>query len=258
MSKRFVCAVLLLAMLLSLVIPSLVFEAHAAEEGETASGSVHHADENAPDLEDPERIREVEKTNAEIEQYMLNKSMMCSGGGNAVSITARKQTGDSYCGPACVQMVVEALTGTLYSQDTLANSMGTDSSGTYVYAVTNELNYRIGSGSYEYVGTWESTFGNSLVYSIDKGKPMVCHLMTGTLDPYVKYCNETGICKDNGHFVAAYGYYGGATGATGSGTCYYADPSNVEDGKFFGKFSTSIESMITSINRNAGYYIRGK
>ena len=70
MSKRFVCAVLLLAMLLSLVIPSLVFEAHAAEEGETASGSVHHADENAPDLEDPERIREVEKTNAEIEQYM--------------------------------------------------------------------------------------------------------------------------------------------------------------------------------------------
>ena len=82
--------------------------------------------------------------------------------------------------------------------------------------------------------------------------------MTGTLDPYVKYYNETGISKDNGHFVAAYGYSGGATGATGSGTCYYADPSNVENGKFFGKFATSIESMITSINRNAGYYIRGK
>ena len=257
MSKRFVCAVLLLAMLLSLVIPSLVFEAHAAEEGETASESVHHADENAPDLEDPERIRKIEKTNALIEEYMLNKGMMYRGAGNTVYVTVRMQQGGSYCGPACVQMIIEALTGTVYSQSTLALKLETDDSGTYVYMIRNVLNNFIGTGSYEYVGTWQSTFGNSLVYSIDKGKPMVCQVKTGTLDPYVKYYKETNILKDNEHFVVAYGYSGGSAGASGSSTCYYADPSNVEDGHFCGKFSTSLESMLTSIDRHSGYYVRG-
>lgn len=205
-------------------------------------------DINAPDLNDPERLEEIAETNEKIDNYISQKfaSPARSSSSNYLNVPLYQQINSYYCGPASVQMVVKYCTNSLISQSTLASSMGTSSSGgTYVYQVTQELNKRV--GGYQYTGTWEYSFSNGLIYSIDKGKPVVCHLMTGSLPNYPTTANS-------GHYVVATGYYVAFSGSSSTSTCRYNDPHY--NSSYYGTYTCSISEMTAAINANAGYYIR--
>ena len=179
----------------------------------------------------------------------MNIASPCSSSSNYLSVPLYKQETTYYCGPASAKMVISYVTGTSYSQSTLAASMGTNSSdGTYVYKMENELNKRIGSGSYEYISTSEYYFSSSLVYSIDKGKPVVCHVMTGGLPNYNGSSNS-------GHYIVATGYYIAFSGATSTAVCNYNDPHY--NSNYYGRYTCTIDDMNDAINANYGYYIRG-
>ena len=135
------------------------------------------------------------------------------------------------------------------SQATLANSMGTaENGGTYVYRIRNELNSRTSAGNYQYLGTWEASFSDSLIYSIDKNKPVICHVKTGILPNY-NYASNTG------HYIVSTGYYVAYSGSSATATCRYNDPHN--NNSFYGTYNCDISTMTTAINNNAGYYISG-
>lgn len=146
-------------------------------------------------------------------------------------------------------MVLKFLTGTVYSQSVLASSMGTSSNGgTYVYRIANELNARTSSGNYQYLSTSNVSFTNGLVYSIDKSKPIICHVMTGILPNY-NYASNTG------HYIVTTGYYVAFSGSSAVSTCKYNDPHNNDS--YYGTYTCDIGTMNTAINNNSGYYISG-
>ncbi len=213
------------------------------------AASLKSANPNAPGQNDLDRLRRVQETNQKIDEYLQNKISPCSSSSNYLSVPLYRQETTYYCGPASAKMVISYVTGTAYAQSTLASSMGTNSDvGTYVYKMESELNKRIGSGSYEYVSTSEYYFSSSLVYSIDKGKPIICHVMTGGLPNY----NQK---SDTGHYIVATGYYIAFSGSSYRSDCNYNDPHYKDE--FFGRYVCSIDEMNDAINDNYGYYIRG-
>jgi len=127
--------------------------------------------------------------------------------------------------------------------------MGTSSSnGTYVYQIKNCLNSYAGAGMYQYVLTTESSLDSSLIYSIDAGKPIIAHVMTGTLPNYNGSSNT-------GHYIVLSGYSMVAGAGSVQYTCTYKDPHY--NNNYYGTYSCSVSTMRTAINNNAGYYIRG-
>lgn len=179
----------------------------------------------------------------------INVLSVARGGGNkSLNIGLVKQETNYYCDPASAKMVLDYL-GHVQSQSTLASRIGTDNNGSVVYRVTNCLNYYLGSGSYRYVLTSEIDFSNGLMYSIDQGKPVICHVDTKYLPHYNGYsCN---------HYVTAYGY-AWAQGGVGSGgyeTVFFNDPNN--NSAYHGSQTCTYAEMTEAINRRAGYYIMG-
>ncbi|MGF6376971.1 hypothetical protein M2140_002050 [Clostridiales Family XIII bacterium PM5-7] len=132
------------------------------------------------------------------------------------------------------------------TQSKLASDMGTTSAnGTYVYKMVNGLNKYLGSGKYKYVLTSQIAFSTGLQYSINKGKPVICHVMTGKLPNYAGY--------NTGHYVVGTGYQWGMEGTNSASDVDYNDPNN--NSKYYGRWTTTWGKMNTAINNNAGYYI---
>ncbi|MGN0732898.1 MAG: C39 family peptidase [Emergencia sp.] len=158
-----------------------------------------------------------------------------------------KQSNSYYCGPASVRMTLKYL-GVRKTQSDLASQMGTTAAdGTYVYQIANGLNNNLSGTPYRYVLNSQITFGEGLMYSIDKGKPVICHVMTGTLPNYSSAGYNTG------HYLVARGYKYTALGNTGSDTVYYNDPNN--NSNYYGKYTSTWSQMRNAILNNAGYYI---
>lgn len=239
MKKRIICFVLMI----SFVLPLITLGATALEANSAESTA------DAPDLNDSARLKDVADLVDKINSHAAAKMATKSSSGRQLSVPLYQQTEGYYCGPACVQMVLKYLTGTTYAQATLANSMGTsENGGTYVYRVRDGLNSYTSSGNYQYLGTWEVSFSNSLIYSVDKNKPVICHVMTGILPNY-NYASNTG------HYIVATGYYVAYSGSSATSTCRYNDPHN--NNSFYGTYNCDISTMATAINNNAGYYISG-
>ncbi len=99
----------------------------------------------------------------------------------------------------------------------------------------------------QYVKTSQANFGNDLIYSIDNNKPIVCHVMTGRLPNY-NWASNTG------HHIVSIGYAYGFQGLTGYSNVTYNDPH--WNSIYFGKYTTSVTTMVAAINDNAGYYMR--
>lgn len=204
----------------------------------------------APDIYSEENIKETNILKSRVEEHNNKKLMARIGGNKRLSVPLYKQENSYYCGPASAQMTLSYLYGSV-SQSTLARNMGTNlEQGTFVYKMVNGLNSYLGSSAYKYVSNSSISFGNGLTYSIDRGKPVICHVMTGTLPNY----SATGY--DTGHYVVATGYSFTASGSSGSDTVYYNDPNN--NNSYYGRYSTSWSSMRRAINRNAELYIMSK
>lgn len=144
-------------------------------------------------------------------------------------------------------MLLRFVQGTLYTQSNLAADMGTDSSGTYVYRITNTLNSKLGSTQYQHVLNSSYDFGNSLIYCIDRNKPIICHVKTGKLPNYNNM-------RDDNHYIVAIGYDWYASGGTGYSNVRYNDCH--WNSAYYGTFTCTVSEMVEAINRNAGFYIR--
>lgn len=215
-----------------------------------ATSSVFAADisPHAPDFDDPQRQAEVDAVNTQIDEFMNNAVVPYSNSSNGLSVPVYQQANSYYCGPASVQMVVKYITGVYIQQSTLASSMGTASNGgTYVYRVAQELNSRCGSGTYQYVHTSEASFSDSLIYSINKGRPIIAHVMTGGLPNYNYQSNS-------GHYIVVRAYSVSFSGTSSSTTCQYNDPHY--NSKYYGTYTCTMSQMLSAINANAGYFIR--
>lgn len=239
MKKRFVC----ICLIFSLITPLFLFDISAEDVNTLETLTVPSERVNE------EYVEEVALLSAKIESYIKTKSVARSTSGKQLSVPLYQQANDFYCGPASVQMVLRYLTGTTYAQSTLANSMNTSrNGGTYVYCITDELNSRTSSGNYQHLQTYNVSFSNGLVYSIDKNKPVICHVMTGALPNY-NYSVNTG------HYIVATGYYVAYSGSSGAATCKYNDPHY--DDNYYGKYTCDISQMTAAINNNSGFYISG-
>lgn len=154
-----------------------------------------------------------------------------------------------YCGPACAQMILRYIRGTTYSQSMLANSthLHTDLDGeTFVYRVTDTLNKYVTSSKYAHVLTYDSNFGNDLVYSIDKNRPMACQVYGSALPGYGSGWG--------GHWIVATGYEWNMQGSSSYSTIYYNDPNYDLD--YYGKFSATVYEIEDAIDQQNSYYVR--
>lgn len=126
----------------------------------------------------------------------------------SVPVPVKAQINSYYCGPATVLQTLYGLqtAGSLSSpmpsgsdtqkQQTLGSNMGTNTSGTYVYRVRNELNKYVRSSKYVYaLGSMSfSTFANVVENSLRKNRPVVLHART----EYLPYYNG----RASGHYIS--------------------------------------------------------
>ncbi|MGC2871698.1 C39 family peptidase [Ihubacter sp. mB4P-1] len=195
--------------------------------------------EQSPGYYTEKNQKEVAELRQRVEEYLKN-NVSVNATRRMLEVTMYQQEKTYYCGPATAQMVIYYGGFHLYSQDTLANYMQTNrADGTYVYQIRKGINNYWSKGNYREVTTSEMKFSSSLVYSIDKGRPVPCHVMTGRLPSYDGY--------SVGHYVLARGY------DSSESRVYYIDPHY--DSAHYGKHYCTYTKMSNAINDNAGYYI---
>lgn len=215
---------------------------------DTVDDRASYVTQHAPDLNDPEHltwIAEFQRASEDVLPMMATRG----GGKRLLNVPLYQQNTRIYCGPACIQMVLSYF-GISASQSDIARIANTDNDGfTYVYQARDALNYYLGSGSYDYVGTWQTRFVQGLITSIDAGKPVLCHVETGELPIYKSYG------ESYPHYVVAIGYYWGQGGGSGVNEVTYNDPHF--DARFYGTHTCTIDVMEQVIDDNAGFYIAG-
>lgn len=195
--------------------------------------------EQSPEYYSEENQKEIAELQEKVKQYLAN-DISIKVTSQILDITMYKQENKYYCGPATAQMAIYFGNSTLYSQSKLANYMNTISAdGTYVYQMRRGINNYWPKGNYKEVTTSGMAFKNGLIYSIDKRRPVPCHVMTGRLPGY----NGHSV----GHYVLARGY------DSGKNRVYYIDPHY--DDAYYGRHYCLYTTMTNAINDNAGYYI---
>ncbi|WP_425756047.1 C39 family peptidase [Ihubacter sp. rT4E-8] len=201
----------------------------------------------APQVYTKKNMEETEILKENVQTYMKTIEPYEVTGKKNLDVPLYKQSNNYYCGPASTRMTLKYL-GKDITQSALASQMGTTSAdGTYVYQIVNALNNHLGGTKYKYVLNSNISFGSGLTYSIDKGRPVICHVDTIKLPIYKEDKKSTG------HYVVATGYYYKAVGGTGVDTVYYNDPNN--NSKYYGRKTCTWSEMRNAILENAGYYI---
>ena len=181
------------------------------------------------------------------EEVLSNRMIPVMARSKKLSVPLIQQENGYYCGPASLQMVLK-YKGKSYSQSKLAEYAGTTrKKGTYVYRMRDTLNDILGD-KYVYVQLNDQAFGNGLLYSIDKGYPVICHVQTKTLKNY------QGI--DKGHYVVSIGYVAGFSGNYSVSNVRYNDPNHRK--KYFREHEDTFKNMSDAIENNAGFFIRSK
>lgn len=184
-----------------------------------------------------------------------------------LNVPTYKQEKSYWCGPACLQMVIKYVTGSLISQATLASEAGTTpTSGTYVYKMAETL--RAHSVNSKYYSVYNVDFDTTLRSSLDKGIPAIAHLCTRYLPAYNG--------KNYGHYVVLRGRYiyfndpgiddpqsveeiceGEIAQAIYINELYYTDPYDGLPG-VYGRHTVPPSVMLNAIKDNAGYFIASK
>ncbi|MBU5428237.1 C39 family peptidase [Tissierella pigra] len=218
-------------------------------------GDNFSADSHAPGFEQIEVQEQIKSQNEVSEKYfnMKRSQRLQKFYGNIqpysydskrLNVPLRQQEETYYCGPASAQMTILYLQGQSPTQRTLASNMGTDKTGTMVYRLAQELNKY---SRYEYTNTDSSNFVNDLIYSIDKGKPIIAHVRASSLP------HSPG--AGSGHFIVNTGYLWGMSGSSSEDIVYYNDPHYKNE--YYGKYSCTWSQMVKAIDDRLGYYIRG-
>ncbi len=140
-----------------------------------------------------------------------NNEISPFGGGSYNSLTYfgtyqnYEQETSYWCGPATIKQAVHWINGSSASQQTYATRMGTNSSsGTYVYKMRNEMNYRQSEHSYVYtdVSTLDNEWDLWTIVTQDVWEdrvPVIIHALTDVLYMYNG--------RNLGHYITITGYY---------------------------------------------------
>lgn len=191
----------------------------------------------------------VEETNRAIDNYLASTALPRSSSAMNLNVTLIKQEKNWYCSFACLEMVLEYLTSTDYKQDDIVAEMGLNGSP-FLYQVTNYLNQELGAGSYQQLTIEQYPFANSMPYSINKNKPVICLVVPDVLPNY-------GSTGNGGHYIVVKGYYVAFSGSSSTAVCMYNDPHYSQD--HYGTFTCEIETMEEALadHPEHGWYIRG-
>lgn len=215
-----------------------------AEEDIDAVRLIH-----VPDYDTKEYQQEISELRKKVEEEIKEQGILRSGYSKNLAVPIYQQIGHSNCGAACGRMVLKYKTGIDYGEDTLAKAMDISQNGSaYVYKVTETLESYLGKNAYKHVLTSSISFGSGLFSSINKDKPVICHVKGGVLPNYNGKANP-------GHYVVAKGYYQNSQGMQGASTVTYHDPHY--NSEYFGTYTTNVSIMQQAINNNAGFYIMG-
>jgi hypothetical protein len=195
-----------------------------------------------------------------------------------ISIPLRIQQQTYWCGPASAQEVLDydwsyLSSESKYSQSTLASNMGTDTTGTYVYKVTNALNqYKYNPNFnwiYYLISSDETTAADTIYsfqkYDVSNYEGMIYHTVTypyygfdswGERYGLIGYFNPSTTTEfyNYGHYVAGYGY---SQDSSGRHKVSYLDSyqQNFGWGATQGAHSVDTRNMATCVIYNAQYVI---
>lgn len=224
----------------SLFIFSTTAFGYAADMGEF--------NQNLP-VKDKAYWSEMEDLKPKVESYVNSvASTDRVGGHKTLSVPIEQQKNSYYCGPACMQMVLE-YHGINKTQSVIAGKIGTTIEGSDIPPMRTYLNNQVGSGAYTYVNVTELAFGEGLVYSIDKKKPLICMVQTKEL-PY--YNGHKSV-----HFIVAKGYDWDMNGSASYSTVKINDP-NYSNAYYGGNKSCSWTKMTKALKATNEWYIMAK
>ncbi len=150
----------------------------------------------------------------------------------------RTQETSYWCVPACSQILIEKVTGRLYSQSDLASRMGSSPShGTYVNRAAPVIKQLTGA-NYEYTSNQASYFLPNVKTDIANGYPVIYFVDAGYF--------YNGYTVGTGHAVLGVGYQDNLVS--------FYDPNPVS--QFNDIWQISAPDMSTALNANdGGYYI---
>ena len=233
-----------LFIILLIITPSL--PAYAVDEQIPTDDCSNYVEIHGGDAEQQRKNQEILSRKPNFEGV----SMYGWGYGCIGDFPIYQQETSYYCGPACLQMVIEYLTGTKYSQSTLATKAGTASSGgTYVYRMANTLNDLQSENEYGYKQftrstTTASTLEGCLTGAHSSSYPVIYHAMTGSLELY----NGTNL----GHYVV-----GVAISCNGGMHVAYVDPyyRDYGRGSVFGLHTDTLSAFYDSLTKYASRYL---
>lgn len=164
-------------------------------------------------ITEEERILNEEKMK-EANEYVANKMKTRAAYEMKIVNSVRNMIQNTWynCGPTAAYNAINGAT----SIDVLSRELGTSSSGgtqfpgawPYVLNTYRPGNaYAVARGtSYSTVSAWSSQLKNNIIYTIDKGHPVVADLHMVKGDPYYIYGGYDYMTKEVKHYVVVNGY----------------------------------------------------
>lgn len=167
-----------------------------------------------------------------------------AGGSRQLNVTNYQQVNTSACGPACVYQILEYLGANTESHTSIANAMTNyGQQGVGLSVLISYMNSRIASNQYIACTTSNAQFITRLINSIDKNRPVICHV-----NPHTLYSS----LPSNGHYVVATGYSWGMSGSQTEGSVTYNEVHH--NNNYYGTYTISFTKMENAINARSGYY----
>lgn len=165
------------------------------------------------------------------------------------SVPTYQQETSYYCGPACLQMALYHITGTRYSQSSLASEAGRNSNdGTYVYKMRNVMNSKQSSVLYAYdTISSQNDLQTKIRLSIANEAPVFFHAMTAPLAMY----NGVNL----GHYLLGHVIY--ETGSANTVYVTYNDPwyEDYGNGSVYGTHTDTLYNFYRSLTDYGSRYL---
>lgn len=240
--KKVIISIASLVLCLGLSLPALAIDREIAAE------DVFNIDTYSQE-EYQEIIQQVpnfftQEYQSKLESLLSKASPLAVIGYKTLSVTNYQQEDPNWCGPAVAKMIIKYVEGTTVSQSTLANKMGTNSSGTVLGTMCDVLNDDYITGD-EYVpmALWQTgvVLANQIQYSINASNPVIAVCRTGVLPNYDKNIN---------HYLCITGYDYSADISVYE--CKYNDPNWDDD--YYGSYWTTVPTMKQAIENHQSWF----
>lgn len=190
-----------------------------------------------------EELQEIFATNKKIDGLKYFQGVARAGDGVVLNMTPIRQINGSYCGPAACCMVTTTLGLGNYSQEQMAQLLGTTDNGSSsdtIAQVLSDLLKKNGiSARYQVTKTDVSDLIASAVYSLEHGYPVVVNVK--------EMPNYT---VSTGHFIVIHGYYAAAqAGSPGISNFYVCDSHP----NYWGASVLPMQTIVNACNSSLGH-----